>query len=135
MPDAPTRPPTDTALPDWSAPIKYGWWRPWSTVLLPPTVFLTEVVVTYAYVPRACDAQRTEVLHWILLAALALVCVTGAVARRDYVGLGGQLPLDHGTPEERARFLAVLGVLASALFAAAIIAQGVAQLSVSPCVI
>jgi hypothetical protein len=135
MSELPAQSPTDTRLPNWAAPLKYGWWKQWSKVLLPAAVFLMELTVTYAYVPRACDAHRTPVLHWVLLAALATVCVTGVLAWRDYAGLGKRLPHDHGTPEERARFLALLGVLTSGLFALAMVAQGVAQVSVSPCVI
>ena len=135
MAETPAQTRTDLELPNWSAPLEYGWWRQWWKVLVPPVVFLTELSVSYAYVPRACDAQRTQVLHWMLLAALAIVCVSAVLAWRDYVGLGRQLPHDYGTPQERARFLALLGVLITTLFAVAMVAQGVAQLSVSPCVV
>jgi hypothetical protein len=135
MSERSTPSPTDTHFPNWAASLRYGWWKQWWKVLVPPTVFLTELGITYAYVPRACDAQRTEVLHWILLASLAIVCVAGVLAWRDYVALGRRLPHDHGTPEERARFLALLGVLTCALFAVAMLGQGVAHFSVSPCVI
>jgi hypothetical protein len=102
-------------------------------VLLPPAVFLAELTVTYAYVPRACDLQRSMVLHWVLLAALVVVAITGVSSWREFNQLGRHLPADHGTRVERARFLALLGVLVSGLFSVAILAQGVAQFNLSPC--
>jgi hypothetical protein len=106
-----------------------------SGVLVPPLAFLTELSVTYAFVPRACDAQRTDVLHWVVAAAFAVIVVAGALAWRDYYALGKRLPGDAGTPEERARFLALLGVLTSALFALAVLAQAIAQMFLSPCIL
>jgi hypothetical protein len=112
-----------------------GPWSLWPGVLLPPLVFLGELSLTYAYVPRACDAQRTSVLHWMLVGALAIVLVAGVRAWGEYRALGGGLPADHGTPDERARFVALLGVLTSAFFAVAIVAQGIAQWLLSPCIV
>jgi hypothetical protein len=107
----------------------------WPGVLLPPVVFLGELSLTYAYVPRACDAQRTSLLHCTLLAALAIVLATGVRSWTEYQALGARLPGDEGTPDERARFVALLGVLASAYFAVVIAAQGIAQWMVSPCIL
>jgi hypothetical protein len=130
---APSRTDLETHRP--SARRARGRWSLWPGVLLPPLVFLGELSLTYAYVPRACDAQRTSVLHWILAVALAIVLVAGVRAWGEYTALGAQLPGDHGTPDERARFVALLGVLSSAFFAVGVVAQGIAQWLLSPCII
>jgi hypothetical protein len=130
---APSRTDLETHRP--AARRARGAWSLWPGVLLPPIVFLGALSLTYAYVPRACDAQRSAVLHWILVAALAVVLVTGVRSWREYRALGAHLPGDHGTPDERARFVALLGVLSSTFFSVAILAQGIAQWLLSPCFI
>jgi hypothetical protein len=72
-------------------------------------------------------------LHLVSLGALLLALGGGAVAWREWRRAGSEWPGEGSGPLVRSRFMAVIGVLASAFFTLVIVAQWIAQLFLNPC--
>ena len=86
----------------------------------------------YPFVTVACDARNSLPLHLIHALALLLTVGGGVVAWREWNRAGREWPGEGGDVLERSRFVAVLGLLGSALFALAILAQWVAVIVLHP---
>jgi hypothetical protein len=104
----------------------------WAGVLLAPLAFLLNLQVTYALAAMACD-HATPWLHTSSLLMLLLALGGGWLAWRDWRRTGGGQPGDGGGAVPRSRFLAVLGLMTSALFALIILMQWMAVLILQPC--
>ena len=95
----------------------------WTGILAGPIMFAFKLTATYALVKWACLADRQGVLH--LISLISLLAVVGA-AWISWVALQhttGTLDPDEGTPEARARFMALLGLACSAFFILALAAN------------
>jgi hypothetical protein len=104
----------------------------WAGVLLAPLAFLLNLQVTYMLVALECD-NATPWLHASSLLMLLLALGGGWLAWRDWRRTGGGRPGDGGGVVPRSRFLAVMGLMTSALFALIILMQWVAVLLLQPC--
>jgi hypothetical protein len=123
-------PSTDLAAGDlrWLSPLPL-----WTGILAGPIAWAFDLTVSYALVKWSCSSERQEVFHLITAAALLLVC-TGALvswsALRHSAGAG---PTDGGQPRQRARFMAMLGLTMSALFALTILANAISYWVLDAC--
>lgn len=108
----------------------------WTGFFLAPAAFFAHLQVAYVLVPWSCMRDNRLWLH-VAGAVSVLLALTGvAVAwtvwsRESDAGL--EAPGEHGGPRPRARFLAVAGVVMSAMFALLLAAQWAAALFLSPC--
>src|SRR4051812_13972644 len=101
----------------------------WAYVLGAPFLWLCQLELNYALVPTACATGRAILVQiaWIpfFIGAGAL----GALAVRDWIRLCS-LPRERANM--RCRFMAVLGICTSALFALTMLAQGFATFVLNP---
>lgn len=103
----------------------------WLGLLAPPVIWLARLSASYLLVPLACRSGSTWALNAVTGAALLAVAASGAVALRAL--RRSTAPRGAAPIMQRARFLAMMGVLVAALFFAVIVAEGLANLLVDPC--
>jgi hypothetical protein len=100
----------------------------WYGILGPPLLTLLNLEVSYALTPVACRAGSTLALHLSTAILLALVIMAGVGAamrlRKNWL---------EDTVLSRPGFMAMLGVLESALFTVLIIAQWLPNAYLSAC--
>ncbi|HET8657187.1 MAG TPA: hypothetical protein VFL93_16795 [Longimicrobiaceae bacterium] len=105
----------------------------WFAVLAGPTAWILGMLANYSLVRVACAKHSMLSLHLVSLGALLLALGGGAVAWREWRRAGSEWPGEGSGPLVRSRFMAVIGVLASAFFTLVIVAQWIAQLFLNPC--
>jgi hypothetical protein len=105
----------------------------WIGVLTGPIAWACDLLIRYALVHWSCGAQHTGVLKLISLVTLLLVIGGGIVAGRALGRTPPRVPTDGGNPASRARFMAMLGVLTSVLFAVVVVAGAVPQWVLDAC--
>ncbi|HEX2204586.1 MAG TPA: hypothetical protein VHG91_14840 [Longimicrobium sp.] len=105
----------------------------WFAVLAGPLAWMLGLNAGYALVRVACAKQEMLLLHAVSLATLLLALAGGFVAWREWGRAGREWPGEGGGTLSRSRFMAALGLLASALFSLVIVAQWAASLFFDPC--
>jgi hypothetical protein len=113
---------TDLASGDvrWLSPLPL-----WMGILAGPLGWALDLCVSYALVKWTCSSQRQTLLPVITVACLALVCGGAVISGLSLQHTTADLPTDGGRPRERARFMAILGLTSSALFALTIVAAAI----------
>lgn len=105
----------------------------WFAVLGPPVLWAVRFGASYALLPHACASGDVRPLYALTVATLLAVAAAGVAGwvqwRRLAPGARGEV----GAPEARARFMAVVGVLGSALFFAVVVLEGLALVFIDPC--
>jgi hypothetical protein len=100
----------------------------WTTMLAPPIAWLTHFQILYSNVLPAC-VSRTELgLGVTSLLCLAITLGSGALAWHEL----RRNPAPEEVVKSR-RFMAVVGLMTSGLFAVVVVAQALALLFVNPC--
>src|SRR4051794_28795062 len=89
----------------------------WTGILTGPIVWGTDLTVSYALAKWTCTTQRESVLHAVLAASVVAVAVGAWVSFMALRHSTGDEPTDGPDPRQRARFMAILGLTVSALFA------------------
>jgi hypothetical protein len=105
----------------------------WIAILAGPAAWAFDLCVSYALVKWTCLSQREAVLHLMTLGSLALVTGGAVVSWFALRRTASNLPTDGGDPRQRARFMAILGLTSSALFALAIVAGAVPRWVLDAC--
>lgn len=106
----------------------------WFAVLAGPLAWMLGLNAQYGLVRVACAKDNMLYLHVVSVATLLLALAGGWVAWTEWRRTGR-----HADDEEsfgtlpRSRFMVGLGLLASALFSLAILAQWVANFFLNPC--
>lgn len=99
----------------------------------PPIIWAVRFMVAYALVPAACSAGGLLLLNIVTLVALGGTVLAGVVSARSLPRTRGEQG-EHGDQvRRRARFMAMAGLFTSALFTAVIVAEGLANVLVDPC--
>jgi hypothetical protein len=101
-------------------------WRLWFGFLAGPVAWTLHELVSYVLVGVACRMGFGSVLHLVTVACLALAGAGAYVAFRAH-------PSGLLAPRTAADLLAGAGILTDALFAFAIIMEGLPNVVVSPC--
>jgi hypothetical protein len=108
--------------------------RLWIPILMTPVIALGQQSANYALVPLLCEKQQHLPIHLIFGVSLALVVAGIAMAWSAWREAGAQSPADHGDVQSGVRFLALVGVMLSALMALTIVAQWLTSAFIPPCV-
>lgn len=101
----------------------------WFGVLAPPVLWAIRLSGSYVLVPVVCRTGWIGVLHGLTAATLIGTLVAGALAYRAWRGAAPPEPARGG----RVRFMGLIGVLSAAFFFAVIVAEGLANFLVNPC--
>ncbi|HEX2208262.1 MAG TPA: hypothetical protein VHG93_11320 [Longimicrobium sp.] len=105
----------------------------WFAVLAPPLAWMLGLNAGYGLVRVACARDTSLSLHLVGLLTLLLALAGGWVAWREWNRTGREKPGEAGGTLPRSRLMAVLGLMASALFSLAILEQWLASLFFNPC--
>ena len=106
----------------------------WTGILLPPVAWFLSQQLSYTLVLWACATGRQFVLHIVTVAMLLLAGAGGFIAWRTWRRAGRGRPDEGGGMLPRSRFMAVVGLLSSGMFALVIVAQGIPSFLLSACV-
>lgn len=105
----------------------------WTGMLAGPIAWALDLTISYALVPWTCGSQHTAVLHLLTVGAL-LVTAGGAAASWTALQRAPEQTTREGSRAmDRGRFMAVLGLLTSASFALAMIANAVPRVLLDAC--
>jgi len=105
----------------------------WLLVVLGPIISAIEMQMNFMLVRQACSAQRNLVLYAVIIVAIALTVATAFVAYAIWKQAGTTWPTEAPDLATRIRFIAVLGILSSAMSLLVIVAQGIATIQFDPC--
>jgi len=109
----------------------------WSVILGPPLVWAVRIALSYVLVPPVCQAGAVWVLHVLTAVSLAACAAFGRLALRlqpePEPAAPGWRGDDEALRQGRTLFMARVGVFSSALFALVIVAEGLANLFLDPC--
>jgi hypothetical protein len=106
----------------------------WLGLLLPPLAWSMQMGVMYMLQPWEClHPDRVALSHPISLMAIVIAAAGGLVAWRRWQALREPAPEPVEQLRSRGRFMALLGVSLSALFALVIIALWIPNHLLSPC--
>ena len=102
-------------------------------ILIPAIAWALQMQASYMLVQPACMSGRNVSLHVVTVGALLVTAAAGLVAWRKWQATGRREPDEAAGPRPRSRFMAVLGLLTSAMFFLTILAQGIASFVLHPC--
>jgi ribose/xylose/arabinose/galactoside ABC-type transport system permease subunit len=93
----------------------------WVLVVAAPVILAAEMQANFVLVRQACSMQRNVALYAVIVVAMLLTIATAMIALSIWRRVGP------------AWFIAVLGILSSAMSFLVILAQGIATLHFDPC--
>jgi hypothetical protein len=102
----------------------------WTGILAGPIAWSCDLGISYALVKSICISQRHSVLQLITIASLMVVACAAAVAWMALQHTAGDLV---DAARQRARFMAILGLMSSTLSAIAIVALAVPHWMLNAC--
>ena len=105
----------------------------WLLVVLGPVILAIEMQINFVLVRQACSAQRNVGLYAVIIVAIALTLATAFFAYAMWKQAGTDWPTEAADAATRIRFIAVLGILSSAMSLLVIVAQGIAAIQFDPC--
>lgn len=105
----------------------------WFGILGPPLIWAVRIAVSYVAVPQICASGAVGALHLVTLSALAAVSGAAYLAWRNWGAVGRGAEVETGGVDARRRFMARLGLLSAAFFFLVILAEGMANVFVDPC--
>jgi hypothetical protein len=107
--------------------------RLWVANLLGPLAALLALQLAYMLAVRACRSGELWPVHVAHLAGLGLAVAGGMIGYREWLRWRNEPGGEQGGPEGRSYFLAIIGVLVSAMAALVIVAQWSAVAFFRPC--
>jgi hypothetical protein len=105
----------------------------WTGILAGPIVWAIVLLASYAMVKWVCQTDNHAALNLITIASLAVVLGAAAISYLALTHTRNDVPTDGGRPRQRARFMAILGLVSSALFALQIIAGAIPHWVLDAC--
>jgi hypothetical protein len=118
----------DTSDVRWLTPLPL-----WTGILAGPVAWAFDLMASYAVVKWVCHTQRYTVLPLITIASLVIVTAAALISWAALIRTTTDVPTDGGQPRQRARFMAVLGLSSSALFALQIVAGAIPHWVLDAC--
>jgi hypothetical protein len=117
-------------------PADVRWLSPlalWTGILAGPLVWAADLTASYALAKWACPTGRRNVLHAIMIVSLSIVAGGAMVSSIALRHTSADRLTDGGRPRQRARFMAILGLASSALFALQIVSTAIPQWVLDAC--
>jgi hypothetical protein len=108
-------------------------WVLWTGLLAAPAAWALDLTISYAVVQWTCSSQHIFVLHLITLGALAMAAGGAAASWTALQRLPEAALNDGPRPIDRGRFMALLGLLVSALFGLTMVANAVPRVMLDAC--
>lgn len=105
----------------------------WTGLLAGPVAWACDLTASYASVKWVCGSQHTWVLHLITLGALIVTGGGAMAAWWAFQEAPADAAIDGPRPFDRGRFMALLGLVVSALFALVIIANDIPRAVLDAC--
>jgi hypothetical protein len=105
----------------------------WVANLIGPVAALAGLEIAYIFADRACVTGDMLPVHLTWVVSLFLALFGGWLGWGQWRRWGGGHAGEEGGPEGRSRFLAILGMLISAVAALTIAAQWSANFFFHPC--
>lgn len=105
----------------------------WFGVLAPAVIWHLRLWLSYILVPFACGTGSELPLHLVTLVTLLGTLFAGGVAWRCWRRTGATAAIESGGVLARSRFLAMFGLLSSGFFSLVILAEGVGNFFIDPC--
>lgn len=105
----------------------------WILVIAAPVIVAIEMQTNFVLARHACSAQRSVSLYVVVALALVLTIVTALIGVSYWKRAGVVWPSEEPDLATRIRFIAVLGILSSAMSFLVILAQGIATMHFDPC--
>jgi hypothetical protein len=105
----------------------------WAGVLLGPMAFLLNLQVNYTLTQELCPGGRTSILHVVTIIFLLLSAAGGLIAWLNWRGAGQTVQDESADKRTRNRFMAMVGLMISALSFLIIVAQWIPQFIFNPC--
>ena len=105
----------------------------WLLIVAPLAILAMQFQINFALVRQACSAQRNVALYVVVVLALLLTIATALVGVSIWRRAGTTWPTEGADLGNRVRFIAVLGILTSAMSFLVILAQGIATVHFDPC--
>ena len=102
-------------------------------VVAGPAIVAIEMQTNFVLVRQACSAQRNVMLYGVVIVAMILTIASALIAISIWRRTGAVWPTEAVDLANRVRFLAVLGILSSAMSFLVILAQGIATVHFDPC--
>jgi len=105
----------------------------WTGILAGPTAWALAHTIDYTIVRLTCSTGRVAVLLGVVPVALAIVAGGAVAAFHAWRDTANDGPTDGDQPRQRARFMALLGLITCAFFALAIVAEAIPPLVLDAC--
>jgi hypothetical protein len=105
----------------------------WTGILAGPMAWALDLTASYAAVKPVCRTQSGGILPLITFVCLAMVTSGAAISWIALQRTAGDVATDGGQPRQRARFMAILGLTSSALFALQILASAIPWAVIDAC--
>ena len=105
----------------------------WVLIVAGPVIVAFQHQTNFILVRQACSMQRNLALYAVTIVAIVLTIATVLVAVSIWRRAGAAWPEETADLPNNVRFVAVLGLLSSAMSLLVIIAQGIATMYFDPC--
>ena len=105
----------------------------WTGILAGPLAWALDEGIGYSLVPHACSTGHEYVLHVTSALCLLIAAVAFLIAFRMFVLVPPSSTEDGGDPISRSRFMAIAGMISSAVFFMVMIAEAVPRFILSAC--
>jgi nicotinamide riboside transporter PnuC len=105
----------------------------WAGMLTAPLAFLLHLEVNYALVTQLCQSEHKLASQLVTVFFVLISAAGGLISWRNWETAGRKWPGEEATVPERSRFMAVVGLLVSALVVVALVWQLIPQFMFDPC--
>ena len=112
--------------------LRHEFWL-WVGLLLPPIVWAVQLQTIYLTSEYGCATSRFFWNHAVSAALLLLSLGSLAISWFQWRSYGATTEDEGGTPIQRKRFMAILGMLTAFLFSLLIVAQWLPTILEVPC--
>jgi hypothetical protein len=105
----------------------------WIAVLGSAVVWFIQLQTTYALVPWVCSSGKLWALHVVSVLFVVLAAVPGGIGWSQWRACAKRKTERESAGDGRRRFMAMLGLMLTALFVILIIAQAMPSFFFDPC--
>jgi hypothetical protein len=112
---------------------KRGQFWLWTGLLLPPIVWAIQLQTVYLLTENSCFTGNFLPVHITSFASLILSIIGGFISWNCWTEAGAEWKNEQGGTIPRSRFMAILGLMTSALFTLIIFAQWLPTVLGVPC--